>query len=228
MSLSEQIAAIHDAVEFAPKSHRYKVAGVALPGVTSIIGSTLGKGDGLTQWAVNLAKAGQDWREVSKAEAAIGTQVHSVVEDWALLRLGLPTEPPQLCSEAAYLASGLREWLDSSGIEPLAPPERRVYHPTLGYCGTVDMIATVDCNPTVVDVKTSKTAGVYYDSWDLQVAAYSAALYAHELPFEGAVLRIPKDGSAPALLIITGSKLGEAGRAWDHLLAVYNWQKDRK
>jgi hypothetical protein len=232
VSLAEQIEAIHDRLMFDEAKHRYTLDGKVLPGVTSIIGTTLAKGDAFVQWAANLARDGESWRAVSKREAAIGTQVHSVVEAWALRKLGLPAPPPALSVESAYLAAGLPEWLDASGIEPLCPPERRLYHPAMGYAGTADMVAMVSTAGrsvvrAVVDVKTAPTADTVRESWEPQVAAYIDAYEAHGITeLVGYFLVIPKDGAEPRLVQMENAR--GAYDAFRALLSVYQWLKGRK
>lgn len=228
MTIAEQLQALHDAVGFDTKHHSYQVDGKTMDPVTSIVESTLAKGWDYLGWVGQCALDGghkNHYRAVMKAEAAKGKYVHRIMENWALRRLGLPELLIEPNPEGAYLAAGLPEFMDAIGLEPVAPPERRLYHPTLGYAGTLDLAARWHECDVVVDIKTCKIASDRWDSWNLQNAGYRLALREHGVTpgAQGLIVRVPKDGAAPNILILGDDPADfEAFRS---LLDVYRWQR---
>jgi hypothetical protein len=83
-----------------------------------------------------------------------------------------------------------QDWAREADVRPLAI-EQTVYHPRLGYAGTLDLVAHVGGKLAVVDFKTSKS--VYAES-HLQNIAYQDALIemGHWKAEIGYICRIPK------------------------------------
>jgi hypothetical protein len=64
-----------------PTQQYRNIAGVRLPGVTTVIGGNLGwSKDGLIHWAYNLGRDGKDLNQARQGAADIGTLVHALVE----------------------------------------------------------------------------------------------------------------------------------------------------
>lgn len=137
-------------LEFNDKNHRYKINGTYVSGVTSML-ARLGKGDGLMQWAVNLALdayiggASRDDAKyahlTAKDNAAdIGKRVHAWVEHYLKTRiLGMIAEDMKSSVE------GFMRWwqtLQMSDIET----ERILFSEKYNYCGTVDLICNLIVN----------------------------------------------------------------------------------
>jgi hypothetical protein len=123
--------------------------------------------------------------------ADIGTQAHGLIE-WNLRReLGQEAGPePRVRSEALDAFAEYQAWRDAHEVKPLKV-EQTVWHSGLEYAGTLDLLARVNGRLAVVDFKTSK--GIYPE-YELQVAAYCAAVahMGHGVPECGYVVRVPK------------------------------------
>ena len=184
---------------FSPAGHRYKLDGLPVTGVTTLIGEGVPKG-ALIPWAAEMA--GQwaldhlaqlpampadevlremkwAWRKHRDDAGATGTAVHHLAEQ--LSRTGEVDADADLISYVEGFAQFLDEW----HITPVLlerPCGNRTHH----YAGTFDMYAT---SPLLaggklvqIDLKTSK--GVYGET-ALQLAAYSRAeFYLDELGVE--------------------------------------------
>ena len=116
--------------------------------------------------AVDLLK-GTPWRERDKA-ASLGSRVHRLLEGDG--EGASPEEQPYVDAWA--------KWLEATGTKVVAQ-EVPVVSTTLGYGGTVDLIAEVNGNLGILDVKTGKTVadrdGQVYLEIALQLAAYACA-----------------------------------------------------
>lgn len=174
---------------FSPAGHRYKLDGLPVTGVTTLIGEGVPKG-ALIPWAAEMA--GQwalehmaqlpvmpadevlkemkwAWRKHRDDAGATGTAVHHLAEQ--LSRTG----EVDADSDLIGYVEGFAQFLDAWQITPVLlerPCGNRTHH----YAGTFDMYAT---SPLLaggklvqIDLKTSK--GVYGET-ALQLAAYARA-----------------------------------------------------
>jgi PD-(D/E)XK nuclease superfamily len=105
-----------------------------------------------------------------------GTRLHAAIE--GILR----HENPVIAVEDQAAVEGARAWLNQQALEHGLRPlevESYVLHPTLGYAGTVDLIAEIDGETWLLDWKTGKSVagrdGQVYRDHRLQLAAYSHA-----------------------------------------------------
>lgn len=174
---------------FYPKSHRYKLDGAWVPGVTTLIGKGLPK-PAIPYWA---ARTVAEWvadnpdlteelkrlggrgpavaflKEIpwqKRDDAAIrGTDVHALAER---LVHGEAVDVPE---HLAAHVQGYVDWLDQAQPEPLHT-ERPIGNRTWQYAGTFDLIARMGGETWLLDVKTS--SGVYGEM-ALQLAAYANA-----------------------------------------------------
>lgn len=174
---------------FYPKSHRYKLDGSWVPGVTTLIGKGLPK-PALPYWA---AKTVAEWvadhadlaDEINRMggrgpaiaflkelpwqkrdEAAIrGTDVHALAEQ---IVHGDAVEVPE---HLAGHVQGYVDWLDANSVEVILA-ERPCASRQWGYAGTFDLVARIDGLTWMLDLKTS--SGIY-GSYALQLAAYANA-----------------------------------------------------
>jgi len=171
---------------FDEKEHAYFFDGAPVPGVTTIL-SCINK-PALMPWAVKMTrdywlealKAGrtdhdkihkESWnahRNVSKAAADIGSNVHAYAE--AALK-GLPL-PELKTEEAKRGADAFHKWQSAHTIKLLAS-ERRIFSLEHYYAGTCDLIAEIDGEYCVGDFKTS--SGIYPEM-RMQTAAYQHAI----------------------------------------------------
>ena len=174
---------------FYPKSHRYKLDGAWVPGVTGLIGKGLPKpalpywsAKTVAEWVADNPDLTEDLKRMGgrgpavaflkelpwakRDEAAIrGTDVHALAE-----RL-VHGEEVAVPEHLAAHVQGYVDWLDKSGAEALLT-ERPVASRQWRYAGTFDLIARLDGKTWLLDVKTS--SGVY-GSMALQLAAYGNA-----------------------------------------------------
>ena len=174
---------------FYPKSHRYKLDGQWVPGVTTLIGKGLPKpaipywaAKTVAEWVADNPDLTDDLKRMGgrgpavaflkelpwqkRDEAAIrGTDVHALAER---IVHGEPVDVPE---HLAGHVSGYVDWLDSTGLEPLLT-ERPVASRQWRYAGTFDLIGKLDGRLWLLDVKTS--SGVY-GSTALQLTAYGNA-----------------------------------------------------
>ena len=156
-----------------------------VPGVTTILGDAIPK-PALPRWAAAEAAgyAIENWDELTRTPAhkrydaikaapwtnltkagAKGTEIHEIAEQ---LLHGNKVEIPD--EHAAYVVSCVR-FLDDWGAEPVIS-EATVINRTVGYAGTLDLVARMGNETWLLDWKTGK--GVYADS-TLQLVAYARA-----------------------------------------------------
>lgn len=187
MTYTEPIRRVDTFTRNGKPTHHYEDAnGKRLPGVTTILNDGLPKPalvgwgiksvaeyavDNLNDW-IDLPPSdqlkrlkGSPYAERDKA-ARRGTEVHALAE---ALAWGKPVEvPPELDGHVtAYL-----DFLDTWQPEPVVT-ESVVYDLDAGYAGSLDMIADVDGQRLLMDVKTTRS-GVYGDT-AFQLAAYRYA-----------------------------------------------------
>lgn len=176
------------ALQFYEKSHRYKLDGQWIPGVTTLIGDGLPK-KALMYWSArtvaeyvadnpdavdHLRTMGRGpmvaalketpWQKRDDA-AARGTEVHALAER---LVHGEPVDVPEHIDGHV---EGYARWLDAEQPEPIWT-ERPVASRKWWYAGTFDLIANLRGETWLLDVKTSSS--VYGDT-ALQLAAYANA-----------------------------------------------------
>ncbi len=162
-----------DKIKFeTTKAHqRYKTAdGVAVPGVTTVLGATIPK-PALLAWAYNCGVKGEDFRKVKDKAADIGTIAHWLIE---LHLKGL--EPDTSCFAPADLSKAenavikFMSWWDAGKFEYRAS-ELQLVSEKHGYGGTLDILASQgEHDLCLIDLKTSK--GIYDEYW-FQLAAYA-------------------------------------------------------
>ena len=154
-------------------------------GVTTILGDAIPK-PALPRWAAAEAAgyAIENWDELTRTPVgkrydaikaapwtnltkagAKGTEIHELAEK---LAHGQEVEIPD--EHAAYVASCVK-FLDDWGAIPLVS-EATVINRTVGYAGTLDLVAEMRRDRWLLDWKTGK--GVYADS-TLQLVAYARA-----------------------------------------------------
>lgn len=169
---------------------------------------------------LTLQKAHQ--RESEKARD-IGSQAHKLIE-WSIrkaMRQAVGPEP-RVREEALIAYMAWQDWVMAHDVEPLWI-EQAVYHPDLGYAGTLDLVARVDGELALIDLKTSKAI---YAEYDLQVAAYADAFAAmgHERVTAGYVIRVPKTLEADCAVEVKAcAPIHEAMLVFDALLTVWRW-----
>ena len=112
-------------------------------------------------------------KEITENSAKEGTLIHEVVEK---LMVGEKTEIPK---EIAPAVNGFLSFVENKNIHVDKEfVEKRIFHPTHRYAGTIDTLALIDGKFGVLDIKTSQSI---YRDYNLQTSAYIEALLP-ELP----------------------------------------------
>lgn len=189
-------------------SRVYNVGGVEYPSVTTIL-ECLNKGEGIQNWAVRcamdyvrqhrddmaldalLANAAINWRSVLSEAAGIGSEVHSMIEEFiATGSCGLDAH-----SEKAKTSfDAFVKWQNQHGVTWLKSEMQVVSH-VWGYAGTLDAICLYEGRRLVLDFKTS---GGFWDSYRFQIAAYRTAAEEGGDETDGcAILRLDKETGQP-------------------------------
>ena len=122
-----------------------------------------------------------------------GSTAHAAIEHWVNVKLGKTSGPgPALSDDGAYIAfESFKDWAKDADLAPCAA-ETRICSLEHEFAGTVDLVATVNGYPTLIDFKTSKAV---YISHLMQACAYHVAF--EEMgrgKLHGSlVVRLPKD-----------------------------------
>src|SRR4051812_10392000 len=131
---------------------------------------------------------------VHTTAARRGVDVHALLERYA--RDGTWADPVGLLDVDDYpYAHALNDWLRANRPEP-HEIEQLVADPEHGYAGRLDLIATIDGQRTLVDLKTSEKAAIW-DAAHLQTRAYSnASLVCGDDPCDRIlIVVVAKDGT---------------------------------
>jgi hypothetical protein len=145
-------------VTFEPIGHIYRCAGRVIPHVTGVL-------DGLTDYSMVVPHH----MEIARQR---GTAVHALVEFTAQ---GIPCDTPEWMTPVAEYWD---QFCAESGFRMIAS-ERRVYHPTYDYAGTLDLVCELPKTKLkgvgILDVKRSFMGG---KTIGYQTAAYAEAYQA--------------------------------------------------
>ena len=198
-------------------SRHYKIDGLELPTVTTIISDCTDKSGALTQWAANMVcewikqnciipkrgnyMNGEDYcvsledldnarfnfREVSQTALDIGSAVHQSIEDYLMTG-----KDPQKTKEDDRILAGFiafLEWMDNNHVEVIDVEQtvRGRY-----WAGTRDLKAVINGKVAVVDFKTGKA--IYANEYGPQIAAYRSPDPDVE---ESWILRLDKETELP-------------------------------
>ena len=236
------------ALVFYPKSHRYRLDGAWVPGVTTLIGKGLPKpalpywsAKTVAEWVADNPDLTEDLKRMGgrgpavaflkelpwqkRDEAAIrGTDVHALAER---LVHGDEVEVPE---HLAAHVQGYVDWLDKFSPQALLT-ERACASRKWGYAGTFDAILTFESGPlagktVLADWKTS--SGVYGET-ALQTAAYARAeFYVDDEGSEAGmphidatgVLHVQEHGSEFYVLNDSPTAIDEAFKVFTHIAYV--------
>lgn len=175
----------------------------------------------VAQFQSRLTKTKAHQRESAKA-TEIGGRAHKLIE-WSIRKaLGQRVGPePKVRDEALWAFMAFQDWVAAHEVKPIFI-EQAVWHPRLGYAGTLDLYAVVDGRRAVVDFKTSKSI---YGEAHIQNCAYQDALIemGHERPECGYILRIPKCTTDPAFEVQECPSRHELMPVFRALLRVWLW-----
>ena len=163
----------------------------------------------------------QTERETQKA-LEIGSQTHALIE-WSLKRaLGRVATRPATTPPAEWAFMAYEDWAKSVDLQPIFV-EQTVWSLEHGYAGTLDLLARVNGEVTLIDFKTSKAI---YAEYDLQSAAYQHALeeMGHSLPPGGGlIVRLPKVESDPQFEVKACRPVTELLPVFLSVLQVWQW-----
>ena len=163
------------ALDFDEKSHTYKLNGVALPSVTTIMKP-------LSDNKYSTVRA-----DVLQNAASKGSIVHNAIENY--LKFGIEDISEE--HKPYYLA--FLEFL-SDKQPTILVTESKVYHKFLRYAGTVDLICIIDGEVYLIDYKT--TAVLLEMLTRVQLEAYAKAIESHDFKVDKkAILHLKKDGT---------------------------------
>lgn len=134
-------------------------------------------------------------KELAKA-AEIGSQAHALIE-WTMMAAMLHEvgPAPEISGKARWAFSAWENWKASVNLKPVFV-EQTVWSNIHQYAGTMDLLAYVNDQLTVVDWKTGKA--IYPEAY-LQNAAYRHAIreMGHADPVAGLIVRLPKSETDP-------------------------------
>lgn len=242
---------------FNEKTHRYRLDGASVSGVTTLLGKGLPK-PALPHWA---AKSVAEWvadnpdltDEIKRMggrgpavaflknipwqardDAAIrGTDVHDLAEKLA------HGEEVQVPEHLAGYVEGYLAWLDATGFQPIIT-EKPCANRKWAYAGKPDAIGTFEHGPlagktVLLDWKTSR--GVYGET-ALQTAAYARAEFYMDGDDEAplppvdatAVVHIQDGLTEMYVLATTSEEIDEAFKVFTHIAYVArktDWIKSR-
>lgn len=148
---------------FDPEAHVYRFNGEVVPSVTQILAST-----GISVDFESLGSMSGEVRQAIELKREIGTALHADAHAFDDNDLDVESVDPRV---RPYLDAWI-EFRVNKGLLP-SVRERRVFHPTMRYAGTLDGIFTTPSGARVlVDIKTGdpESSGCQF-----QTAAYDMA-----------------------------------------------------
>jgi len=186
-----------------PEGRYYRdSAGERYESVTTILHETFVPTPGLRRWMSNATVEQKEDAEKKKIAGGIrGTALHGMVENF--FDHGVEGVGP-------YWRS-IRNFLNV--IEHVHLKEFRVAHRTLKYAGTLDMLADIDGEPTLIDWKTADKFKLpqYMDDYYQQVSAYIAALRHEDGDvIEQALVVVARPDTWPQIVRLDGQRLRES------------------
>lgn len=132
-------------------------------------------------------------RQKKEAAADTGKLAHNWCEAWAIAQWRRVDPPPMPAHpEARAACETFLEWMMRHNVT-IIEAERRILSKTYWYAGTVDIIAWIDGERGLLDIKTSSRISY---SMHMQTAAYTQA-YEEEtgqIIQRRGIIRLPKDG----------------------------------
>ncbi|MDQ4500907.1 cytochrome [Sinomonas sp. ASV322] len=99
--------------------------------------------------------------EYARSAAQRGDRVHGFAEQLALQALGRANRLDEAREELSRngeegFGASVESWWESFGVEPIAP-EQTVWNTSVGYAGTLDLVARINGRVCLVDYKTKGT-----------------------------------------------------------------------
>lgn len=232
-----------DAPKKARRDYGKDASGKKRPGVTTVLGSTLGwSKDGLMFWAAKEAakaaaqfiidgasldeavdRARRAHLTVRDAAADAGTLAHLYVEQYLhsgwLLPEDLFGEEDETQKKARAAFERFRAWWPTSGYE-VVHLELALTDEASGYGGTVDQVLRRKSDGALIvgDLKTGKSV---YDEVVMQLGAYALLLDLHGHKVAGAlIIHSPVEGELSAV-VVEQKMLTIGAEAFAALLCVH-------
>ena len=137
------------------------------PSVTHIIGDVLTKGQYFHKWLANQNswQAAEDYKNKKARE---GTKVHKYCEQ---LSDGKEVEVKDDCKSVRKKTAGYVNFHKQEDVN-VWETEFQLHHPNFMYAGTADLLAEVNDELWLIDIKTSSNI---YDSHRIQLSMYQRA-----------------------------------------------------
>lgn len=162
-------------LDFDERTHTYKLNGVVLPSVTTIMKP-------LSDDKYSTVRA-----DVLENAANKGSIVHNAIENY--LKFGIE----DISDDYKPYFLAFLEFL-SDKQPTILVTESKVYHKILRYSGTVDLICIIDGLVYLIDYKT--TAVLIEMLTKVQLEAYAKAMESHSFKVDKkAILHLKKDGT---------------------------------
>jgi len=147
---------LQDQLKFYGKDHTYKLNGVEIPSVTTVLGAHKPIPKFLLM------------KDSFKMLTSFGKLVHACVE----ADCNGFDRPEEHMENAYKKADMVIDWLESVSAEVVAV-EQRVFEGGWWFCGTFDLLVYIDNKLTIIDVKTSAMStrakyqvGAYWDAME--------------------------------------------------------------
>jgi len=161
---------------FSSNFRWYKIDGMLLPSVTSILHEFTEESPSLVKWRERTP----DWKEVMAHKAKVGTLVHNRVGEYFIDKFGVGGVPQktefeitdQIEIEAEACLSYFYDFIHKFKVEPVGV-EIKSWHRKYKYAGTCDLVCKLNNIMTLIDWKTSYAIYEHYQS---QVLAYKKSL----------------------------------------------------
>lgn len=189
-------------LSFDDTTHTYTLNGLVIPSVSSIMEPlSSAKYAGISEKTLNRA-------------ADKGTSVHNAIENW--IKFGIEDIQPE---HRGYF-DGFLEWWEKSGPIIVVGSEVRMYHKLMRYGGTIDLLAYIGDELTLVDYKS--TSALSDMTCGVQLEAYGQGLASHGIQVQRKkILHLKKDGKYGEREYPTGD--ADRWRVFGSLKCVYDY-----
>ena len=212
-----------------PTSDYRNSKGDKLPGVTTIIGGSLGwSKNQLMWWAWKEGTEGRHFRETADKAADAGTLAHLMAEcdiKGVPFEMPEPTPTADVIAKAEAAYGAFVTWGKQTKVK-IVQAEIPLVSESYQYGGTPDGIAKIGRQHLLLDIKTSNST---YADHLIQLAAYSRLWEENhpEMPLKGGyrLLRFGKEHGDFHDHAYPADALDGAWEAFMHLLALYRLKK---
>jgi hypothetical protein len=206
------------------KGGYYLKSGERVPSVTMVIGRFKEAG-GLIHWAWKLGKEGKDYREVRDQAADAGTMAHAAMEAWIRDKPFEFEGPAEITDKAKVSFGAFLKWAEQTRLT-VTHSEMPLVSETYKFGGTFDAILAHNTRA----IGDWKCSGSLYTEYLIQVAAYGK-LWEENFPgepIEGGFHLLRFDKIHGDFTHRWWGELSDAWRAFRHLLALYQIEKELK